>query len=80
MSKISQNFRKFGFSWKKNRWVFGKEVVFLKTAQTSKFAVKCDWNIPFSQSVENLVFYLKNMGFSKKIVLFKKTVKVANLL
>ena len=58
MSKISQNSRKLGFSWKKNRWVFGKENVFFykKTAETSKFALKCDWNIPISQSFQNLFF------------------------
>ena len=71
MSKISQNFGKLGFSWK-NRWVFGKEVVFLKTAQTSKFAVKFDWNIPFSQSVQNLVFSVRKNGFFKKLFCLRK--------
>ena len=51
-----------------------------ENSKSTKFAVECDWTGKISQSVENLVFYLKNMGFSKKIVLFKKTVKVANLL
>ena len=57
MSKISQKFRKLGFSWKKTgRFLEKKMFFFKKTAETSKFALKCDWNNPISQSFQNLFF------------------------
>ena len=51
MSKISQNFRKLDFSGKKQVGFRKRNCFFLKTAETSKFAVKCDWNDPIPQSV-----------------------------
>ena len=58
MSKISQNSRKLGFSWKKTGGFSEKKMFFFlkKTAETSKFALKCDWNNPISQSFQNLFF------------------------
>ena len=66
MSKISQNLRKLGFSWKKQVGFRKRNCFFENTAETSKFGVKCDWNNPISQSVQNVVFLLEKYGFFER--------------
>ena len=80
MSKFSQDVRNLGFSWEKNKSVFRKEYIFSKSAEISKFGVKCDWKTQPTQSVQNLVSLIEIYGFFEKNCFFKKTVLLAEML
>ena len=70
MSKISHDVRNLGSSWRKNRSVSRKKIIFLKSSEISKFAVKCDWKIQLSQSIQNLFFFNWNISVFRKKLLF----------
>ena len=51
------------------------------TPNYSTFAVECDWTNKTFQNIPNLGSFWKiNRFFEKKLIFFKKLVKVANLL
>ena len=56
ISKISQNFRKLAFVWKKKRFFSKKNLEVLKTAKGSKIIIECNSISKISQNVQNLDF------------------------
>ena len=55
-----------GFLFKKKIGLSKKIMNFLQIAEGCKFAGECDWNCNISQNVQNLGFFQKKDGFSKK--------------
>ena len=47
-----------------------KSLILSKIAKGSKFAVECDWNRKISQNIQNFGFFVKEMGFLEKVLIF----------